>query len=289
MTPSQITLFEEIINCPYLSNQTPGQCRQILDVQSLCGRRQVPEPWSGDLNNASFLILGSNPALVCNEVFPSRQPNWKVWTDMGDGKTMWTNQNVIEYFEGRFGKANCPALPGCVPYFNITENTVLSIHNGSISQQKVQNKYWMVYNMYCRAIDSSFQNYSYVISDFVHCKSSKEIGVQKAFPFCRRYTQDIIKAFAQNQSSKHSILIFGGASVAEKKLKWLSSCGYNIAGPQKIVGHYPLISKQRTQDIYKTTFNVCGIIIDLYYNLPAPSGSNHNCCPATFMGNVISW
>ena len=282
MNPTSSVLFNKIIQCPNLSKLS-GNCGTILDTQSCCYRRQVPEPWSGDIDNAPFLIIGSNPAFVCNEVFPSKDSCCGNWIDMGDGKTTWNKILAENYFEGRFGIAICPANRS--PYYNPTNGTVLSITPTGIAPQKVQNQYWKTYNDYCRAICATLHDINCAITDLVHCNSPKQTGVSQAMKTCIRFTEEVIELFAQNGATNRSILLIGSGSSSKRLIsvfdKW---GGLNAPSP---VGNFNRSGVHN--DIFKSSIVICGQSIDVYYNIPAPSGANRASCPVTLNGVKIKW
>lgn len=274
-------LFNQIINCPLLTKSGHTPCSSIQSIQSGNNRRQVPEPWSGKIETSSFLIIAANPALDSDEVFPSKDPSWGNWIDMGDGKTLWTDKDAEAYFEGRFGNAVCPAVN--LPYFDSIKKTVLSNTSIGISEQKVQNSYWQTYNEYCRAIDENFKDYDYVVTDIVHCKGPKGLGTNLAAPICSRFTKQIVELFANNESSMHSILIFGKSNFSKYFLQTLGT------GDSSSIGHYKYKRTGKRNEIYKSTIKISGRDVDVYYFIPAPSGSSRGCCPVDFLTKPIDW
>lgn len=76
MTLAEIKLFNDIVDCAdkQALAGASSPCCAIINAQSSLPVRQVPEPWNGNLSEASFLVLGSNPALDVDEVFPQKYP-----------------------------------------------------------------------------------------------------------------------------------------------------------------------------------------------------------------------
>lgn len=278
------SLLDKIIECPSCSSC--AACKTILSAQG-GNRRQVPEPWSGDLDNAGFLILGSNPALTSSEVFPSKDANWRNWVDMGDLKTPWTSQDAADFFEGRFGVARCPSNGQL--YYDPSSGGLLVAQNSTLTAGKPQNNYWEVYNRYCKAIDANYVCWSFVVTDCVHCKSPKEIGVSQAWNACIGYTKSIIQLFAKNCYEGPRSIIIVGRNYG-RILKAISSCGAG-SGAGTVVGYYNYkrSGKCSRRSVEKTVIKVGGVPIDVYYGIPAPSGSNRASMPVNLLGKDIYW
>lgn len=285
MTNAEKQLVTDIIDCA--DKQSHGgvssPCYSIIQAQCTLPFRQVPEPWNGNLSEASFLVLGSNPALDVDEVFPSKDPLTNNWS------YHWTNQYAEEFFEGRFGIATCPV--NNEKYVDTQEETVLRYTNSSIAPGKMKNNYWGIYNQYCKAIDPSFEDWSFVVTDVVHCKSNKEQGVSSALPACLPFLTRIIDLFLNNQSAEHRILIFGKESDTQKKLDALQRIGLKALGVPTQVGNYNHKRKNQftPHNLLMQTYAYGGKNVDIYYNIPAPSGSNRAASPVTIYGQTINW
>ena len=302
MTPSAKQLFWEIINCPdaTMESNPACACHTILSVQSRLPFRQVPEPWNGDLDNATVLIIGSNPALDvpdsikkkqrhspvldwCEfEVFPSKDNNWKNWQALmpsNCSRFKWCDASVLDYFENRFNKAIFPPLDK--PFIDTAQRTTLHYFKDdkTVSPHKLKNNYWKIYNAYCKAIDPSFVDNSYVVTDFVHCKSGEETGVNEARDQCITFTKKILELFVNNGQTSHTILLFcANKSIAPKLFKHLtdalSSIGLTSTGDSKSVG-----KSNKDVDILMQTMSSKAGEVNIYYNIPAPSGSARSCSP----------
>lgn len=285
MTLAEIKLFNDIVDCAdkQALAGASSPCCAIINAQSSLPVRQVPEPWNGNLSEASFLVLGSNPALDVDEVFPSKVPSTNTWSHP------WTSQDAEDFFEGRFGVAICSSSKQ--PYVNTLLGTVLKNKNGSIVPVKMKNNYWDTYNRYCKAIDPSFKQWSFVVADVVHCKSNKEQGVSSALPACLPFMTRIIDLFLNNESADHRILIFGKESDTQKKLDTLQRIGLKVAGTPVQVGsyNYKRMGQCTPHKLLMQTYMFGRNSVDIYYNIPAPSGSNHAASPVTINGQTISW
>lgn len=284
MTPQEQKLLHSIIDCPqrHCKLGSTDPCNSIISIQNARSSRQVPEPWNGNMTTASFLVLGSNPALDEEELFPSKDSATNLWC------SPWTNQEAEKFFEGRFGVAKCP-LNG-LPYVDTQACTVLKYKNGVIAPDRMKNNYWNIYNRYCRAIDPSFADWRFVVTDFVHCKSNKEHGVDSALPVCSIFMKDILGLFVNNTSSDHHILIFGKEKDAKKKLASLQKIGMNPNGSVVPVGGYDYRRNGITHhNLLMQAYSYNGKQVDIYFNLPAPSGANHAASPVTIKGQTINW
>lgn len=304
MNSAERTLFWDIINCPDSSKESNPACPcfKVLSVQSPLPVRQVPEPWSGDLSKASFMVIGSNPALVVDavkhrfEVFPSRDSNWKNWQTLSSTKGnsfTWDPSSVEDFFVNRFNGAVFP-LTG-TPYVDKARKTSLQyVAAKGIVPKRFNNDYWATYNEYCKAIDPTFVDYSFVVTDFVHCKSGGEIGYAEALAPCRGYIKRIFNLFLSNGQPNHSILLFGmGEKSAAEKLDVIKSIGAVPVGAPKIICNYLYKRKDvknQNRVILMQEFSYGKIGVAVYYLIPAPSGNTKPfCSPLTFMGRDIEW
>ena len=302
MTPSAKQLFWDIINCPDDTKESNSACacHTVLSVQSHLPFRQVPEPWNGDLDNATVLIIGSNPALDVPdsikkkprhspvmawsefEVFPSKDSNWKNWHTLTPSNCpgfTWDADSVEDYFENRFNNAIFPPLNE--PFIDTVQRTTLHYikANNTVSPHKLKNNYWKIYNAYCKAIDPSFVDNSYVVTDLVHCKSGEETGVNEARAQCISFTKRILELFVNNSQTNHTILLFcANKSIAPKLFKHLtdalSAIGLKPTGDPKSVG-----KSNKEADILMQTMSSKAGSVNIYYNIPAPSGSARSCSP----------
>lgn len=269
------TLFDRIINCPHINSNV---CSSVCSCQNHLPIRQVPEPWNGDIDNSSFLIIGSNPALVDNEMYPSKDINWINWVNLGAG--LWDDKSAASFFEGRFGKSVC-TLNG-QPYVDVVNSTVLKQINSNITACRFQNGYWNTYNELCKAISTRFTPWEFVVTDIVHCKSSQQLGVRSAKKQCSNYLKEIISVFANNGADEHHIL-FIGSDKPENNIKLLESFGWSLTNKTSIG------NSSKGDPINQYDMNVSGINIKVYHRIPAPSGANRSCSPINFNGKVVKW
>lgn len=279
MTPRQIQLMMDIIDCPNRAKELSGPCSKVLSIQSGMEFRQVPEPWNGDIDNASVMFIGSNPALAPHEVFPSKDMFWGQWVSKGPkGSSVWTDSEAMEFFEGRFGKALCPDTGTPYVQFAGLKPSVLSFDLNKFYPKPAQNGYWAYYARCCKALDSSFDEntYNFVVTDFVHCKGPGNIGFTDALPVCQLHTGAIIDAFLSNNAATHTIILIGGRGQIAKELKTVNNLGFSEVG-KKSIGSY-----DRKMNGNKTLHHIDELIMQnskgqkfkLICPLPSPSGQN---------------
>lgn len=162
-------LLLEIARCQNL-NSKDSPCRTIAQTQSE-EDRQVPEPWSGDLENAPILFLSSNPSISMSEKYP---------------RSSWSDDKIIDFFSHRFGGG----LEGWTK-----DGKYTLLEEGSVYRSKGV-RYWASARR--RAIelfekDDVHPGIDYAFSEIVHCKSHKEMGVKEAMPKCTgRYLKKIV-------------------------------------------------------------------------------------------------
>ena len=88
-------LLLSIVNCPAVTEarrSSAHPCRRVVMTQLADGRSDttchVPEPWSGNLESAPILFIGTNPSINYEENFPD---------------TGWDDETVVDFFQNRFG------------------------------------------------------------------------------------------------------------------------------------------------------------------------------------------
>ncbi|MEG4861524.1 hypothetical protein QUB75_29530 [Microcoleus sp. K1-B6] len=163
---SEKTLLSEIVHCPHarecqedLSVENP--CRKIVDSQNAIGleKFQVPEPWSGQIEQAPILFLSSNPSIGSDEDYPT-------WD--------WSCSEVHDYFNYRFG--------GGRKHW-IVDGTKSLLKDGKYSRS---TRFWAAVRQ--RAIELLQRNVSpgidYALTEIVHCKSRAETGVEESQEQC---------------------------------------------------------------------------------------------------------
>jgi len=140
-------------------------CNQIVDYQRMQGAInindfQLPEPWSGDILSAPILFISSNPAYSFNELFPT---------------ILWPDPMIADFFINRFIDRG--------PIHSWVFGNKVLLRNGKRSQSV---RYWAsIRNRASELLGrNALPGIDYCLTELVHCKSVKEIGVRSALPEC---------------------------------------------------------------------------------------------------------
>ena len=159
------TLLHEIVHCPHVKSclQNPSlehPCREVVASQSHpLDAYQVPEPWSGRIEQAPILFLSSNPSISPIEDYPTG---------------FWSEDHVDDYFNNRFsGGRKEWIINGNKPL--LTDRS----YGRSV-------RFWSAVRH--RAIELLGRDVTpgmdYALTEIVHCKSRNEIGVKHAQVEC---------------------------------------------------------------------------------------------------------
>ncbi|CCF84227.1 uracil-DNA glycosylase family protein [Nitrolancea hollandica] len=173
---TRVDVLLEIVRCPNvrycLANPDSGHpCAGIvLDQRSkTLEEYQVPEPWSGRLEQAPILFLSSNPSISMEEEYPR-------WS--------WSDDLITDFFTNRFGDGRKPWVRDG-RYSLLRDGT----HSGAVG-------FWSAVRQRARellGVDNVRPGEDYALSEVVHCKSRQEQGVAAARDECAgRYLQRII-------------------------------------------------------------------------------------------------
>lgn len=129
-----------------------------------------PEPWAGNLATAQVMFLSSNPSFDANENFPTLD---------------WDDETTADFFNNRFS-ADLTRGYGAVenPEANDFDRALLK--NNTFTKRV---KTW--YTLRSRAavllnkpVRETLAARDYVMTEVVHCKSRKEVGVDAALSVC---------------------------------------------------------------------------------------------------------
>ena len=310
MDKSVNDLFWKIVNCPW--NGSCDDCSGVLSEQDGLSCRQVPEPWSGDLETASYLVLGGNPAIDSDEyrkakgkrkkgfteVFPSRKQDGSSWMPVFTNGNCWTVDDVYSFFRGRFNEAECPYCKKRYTTLDVDKHicNILSVdERGGWSYAPAKNSYWIFYYEYCKNINKNLNGgmvcslelgRDIVVTDVVHCKGSAERGVVNAMGRCKEYTTDILRFFIQNKASSHTVLLFGAGY---GYIRQLLSELLDVKKTEN-VGSYEYCRMGRCKEM-QILMDECldkgsEKSVRVYYNIPKPSGSNRACQNIKLYGEV---
>ncbi len=175
MSDSNAThLLHEIIACPNLevSRRDPGlPCHEIVASQDRPNEPfQLPEPWSGFLETAPILFVGSNPSISYSEAYPLDSPDWPL-------------EKAARFFTHRFHDGW------------VRDGRYGRFRNGDYSTRRTS--YWSSVRQ--RAMELLQRNVTpgedYCMTEIVHCKSKGEIGAREAAAECTTlYLRRILEA-----------------------------------------------------------------------------------------------
>ena len=224
-------LFEKIACCENVCNYFNGgleesQCCKIIrsqfslydyctytnfqnDCSNFKNNFQIPEPWSGHIDKAPLLFLGSNPSIDAYEKYPR----------FGESccSKQFNGKPLIDFYNNRF--ENNPEKNGWSDYWK----QVRSVAS------------WL----YCK--NTIKPGCDYALSEVVHCKSKKQEGAEEALTECRKkYLECLLDI------SPAKVVVVFGASIwnavavyllkenakniknAKKAFKYLEKNGNNI-------------------------------------------------------------
>ncbi len=302
MTSSEQRVFWDIINCPSAYGHT---CKKIVNCQQGYCFHQVPEPWSGNLKTAHYLIIGSNPALDVEEVFPSKDVCYKNWAPVLNGGTtgtLWDSPGVRveDFFEGRFGIATCGACSGRPVYVQCQKSgfSVLKHSFASASLRPANNPYWKTYSSICDAIarglgitNNNKNTIDYAVSDVVHCKSPRQLGVNSALKSCLFHTSNVVDLFISQKTADVVPIVLMIGAIANKPEVIAALFGRYTRVSSTDVGQYHIKksgSIVKTINITMATYQFGGKTILVFQDLPAPSPANRSRCPI-YLYRKIDW
>ena len=154
-------LLLSIARCPELAiarTDRAHPCSKIAGVQP-GGVYQVPEPWSGHIEEAPILFISSNPSIDEDEHFPTPS---------------WSQTDTIDYFKRRF-----------------------DLDADYISKQSYNKvRFWTGVRARAKEIlkREAVPGQDFALTELVHCKSRKEHGVREALSLCsKRWLADIME------------------------------------------------------------------------------------------------
>ena len=144
-------LLFAITRCPELAiarTDRAHPCSKIAGVQP-SDVYQVPEPWSGHIEEAPILFISSNPSINEDEHFPT---------------PLWSQTDTIDYFQRRFDR-----------------------DAGYVSEQAYKKvPFWREVRARAKEIlkREAVPGHDFALTELAHCKSRKEQGVREALPLC---------------------------------------------------------------------------------------------------------
>jgi hypothetical protein len=153
-------------------------CREVVDSQRVYfspqdPKFQPPEPWRGHLNLAPLLFISSNPSIAPPAVAGGdTYPN-----------SPWTDSDRIDYFANSFGGGTHEWIRDGVRHL---------LPDGSYGKPVA---FWAAVKrraeeLYSRSVEPGTD---YALTEVVHCKSLREIGVREAVNECtNRYLGPVL-------------------------------------------------------------------------------------------------
>jgi len=163
-------LLIDILKCTIFCNLTANSdskssCEKIVNSQKTQDTFekigfQLPEPWTGDIVNAPILVMSSNPGYAGFELYPNFN---------------WPDSMMADFFMNRFKDRGSK-------YSWVYKNKVLN-NDGT---RGISVRYWTsiqkrVEELILRPAKPGID---YCITEIVHCKSPKQIGVDSALHTC---------------------------------------------------------------------------------------------------------
>lgn len=171
------TLLLDIARCPNFrpcltdSAHHDHPCSKIVRSQPFhdVRRYQLPEPWSGRLDRAPILFLGSNPAIGNTEEYP----RWH-----------WPDDLIADFFLNRFAGGTKPWT---------RKGLYCLREDGMYKRERV--RYWASIRRRAEELlgRPAEPGLDYATSEVVHCKSPREVGVREALDECAtRYLRQLV-------------------------------------------------------------------------------------------------
>jgi len=147
----------------------PHPCQDVVKSQACAGPDtgfQVPEPWAGHVDRAPLLFVSSNPSISTLEPYPE----WGA---------QWGEDQTAQFFTERFGPGPTQAKDGV--YHALKQpgpgNSWHSARPVAFWNACKRNAEWL----YDRPVSAGTD---YAMTEVVHCKSRREIGVSAARDRC---------------------------------------------------------------------------------------------------------
>lgn len=131
----------------------------VQSQKSTLSQHQLPEPWSGQLEQSPILFLSSNPSISETEDYPS-------WS--------WSDADISDFFNNRFGGGHKAWVDDGIKSLQ-RDGT----YSGSVS-------FWRAVRQRAKELllREPVPGIDYAITEIVHCKSREEIGVKQAREQC---------------------------------------------------------------------------------------------------------
>jgi uracil-DNA glycosylase len=213
-------LMTEIIGCPHVAVARTDRAHPCSGVVSAQQGRQVfqhPEPWSGDLESAPLLFVGSNPGLG-DDVYPEGQ-------EFGDRE-----RNL--FFANRLS-----------PPITTRGGTYLMQKTGQAKRQPTYVGLRAYAEQLFGAADVKAGKH-YVVTEVVHCKSSRENNKgEKVVKAAASHCADLYMTRILSLSPATLVIVFGAeARTALLLLKVNAPQRVHVWGPLDIAGRSRMVA-----------------------------------------------
>lgn len=166
-------LLLEIIRCPLVDESrhvANHPCQAIVASQPEGKPFQIPEPWSGHIDDAPLLFIGSNPSYWETEDYPTRTPDW-------------SEEHLDSFFTRRFEDGW------------VKDGVYGRFASGAYSNRAT--RYWASIRQRARELlqRDPRPGVDYCMTEVIHCKSRRQKGVGAAFDrCCAMYLRRILEA-----------------------------------------------------------------------------------------------
>ena len=156
-------IISDISNCPaveecLVSDKTGHPCQTVVNSQSesVLAERQIPEPWNGNIEQASILYVSSNPSISEEEIYPTGH---------------WDDLSKTEFFIDRFRSGW------------VKDGSRSLEHSGEYSRSV---RFWsVVRNGTSNLLDRpAIPGDDYALTEVVHCKSKTDDVATSAVGNC---------------------------------------------------------------------------------------------------------
>jgi hypothetical protein len=214
------TLLNEIAHCPHVNFciQNPSvdhPCREIVFSQSssTLNEYQVPEPWSGCIEQAPILFLSSNPSISSVEDYPR-------WS--------WSDDAIDDFFNNRFGGGRKVWIKDGIKSLQKDGTYSGGVNFWSAVRQRAAE-------LFQRNVTPGID---YAITEIVHCKSVKEIGVKEAQNQCvQSYLQKVLQ-----MAAARVVVVLGKQAKEVMQYEFNIPKDVSLFGPIAIGGREKLIT-----------------------------------------------
>lgn len=225
-------LSNKLHPCSKIVHLQPGDISHESD-------RQRPEPWMGNLEESLVLFISSNPSINDDEKpFGENFPTFQ-----------WSDVDSAEFFVHRIGDASDPMH---VTFDHETKRNFMTraidgeYRNGLKTPNKPQHTWSRIHERALELLGSvANPSQNYAITEIVHCKSRKEVGVKEASAFCIDQWMNPIMTV-----SPARILIIVGGQVRDRYAKPVLAVSPDFGSGDNYIG---LSQKERSlRDIVLT-------------------------------------